>query len=263
MLGNQQGVRSVEATGLVKAEFDWVAFSITIRGNGDDSPSAKADARKAVDATKAVIDALEKQHGVTIDPDSMRLSFSVEPKQSYGSNGEQVHDGYAATYDIAFRTKDLSQASLIMDKLTEVKNVQVDAPRFHHDNPDAVYGQALAAARREVENKFAEECAVLGLNPEHFHLVSWEVRDGQRGGMRGKAQAIATAAISMASAPEPVQLEAGKAEISVHLTMNFAPSSSTTLANRKRGVVTFDPGSEVSAQEGPNSTGSLPVSADS
>lgn len=232
MSDKNSAVRTVQAIGLVKTDFDWVAFSITIRGHGSNSPEAKKDARPHVDAIQKTVEQLKKEHGVTIDPESFRLSFSVDPKVNY-DRGQQTHDGYVATYDISFRTADLDKASIIMDLLTEVEKAQVDAPNFHHDNPESVYADAVQNARRNAERKFAEECNALGLSSDDFELVCWNIHEGARGGMHGKAQAIATAAMTVEAAPEPVELEAGKAEISVTLSMSYAPKTTTTLANRK------------------------------
>lgn len=224
MSRNQDIVRSISAEGSIKTDFDWVGFSITITGHGDSSPDAKEDARQHVDATNAAIEILKTQDGVVVDPDSMRLSFYVAPNLHHTNSGMK-HDGYIATYDISFRTKNLSKASLIMDKLTGVRKAQVNAPNFHHDDPDSVYEQVLEKARSNAEQKFSEECRVLGLQAKNFRVISWQVHDGHRGGQHGKALAMATMSLGGPESAPPVELEAGKAEISVSLTLNYEASN--------------------------------------
>lgn len=213
----EQTVRTVEATGTAKVPFDHVGFSVTITKTNVDGPCAKEDARPVVDQVLSLISELFSGGLTLLVEGSQRVSFSLEPNYVYADRG-QVQEGYNAVYAISFRTTDLDRASEIMDRLTSVSGVQVAAPDFRVDDTEALYRSALEDAKRQVDAKFATECAVLDLDPEEFEVCGWNVREAGNA-RQGKAMAVATMAASR-EAP-PVQLEAGTAAVSVTLYVSY------------------------------------------
>lgn len=215
-----QIARSVDATGTVKQKYDKVSFSVEIAEVDQTGPTAKKKARPAVDAAQGLIETLVTE-GVTIPTEDRRLEFSVAPNEVHTREGMK-RDGYVACFTIRFATPDIAHASDIMDRLTEIEGTSVSAPQFSVADESALHKEALEKAVANAKALLAEECEVLGLEPDHYTLSSWRVHRGDRGMRSASAQGkFAMMAAAASSGPDPVELDPGSASVSVQVTLNY------------------------------------------
>jgi uncharacterized protein YggE len=234
----QQALTNVSAVGVAEADYDVVRFCVTIEGKGKTGPAAKEDARKGIDATTAAIKALEDD-GINVDRDRLKASLSVNAHQKYDrASGEHKKDGYLATYTVTFSSTSVDKASDIQDRLTSIADAQVAAPDFKILDLAGLQRKALIDAKAKVDQRFDDQCAVLGIRETDCSLASYDVRydDSESAGAR-PMRALALMSASHESVggggPPPVEIKAGKARVKATLTVSYQRRTSSRKAAKK------------------------------
>lgn len=238
-MSTQQTLTSVSDIGVAETDYDVVRFSVTVEGKGKTGPAAKEAARAGIDATRAAITALEAD-GVKIDKDKLRATISVDVHQKYDrQSGEQKKDGYQATWTCTFSSTSVDRASEIQDKLTSVPDAQVAAPDFKVLDIAALERDALEDAKKKVDRRFTDQCAVLGIREADCSLASFDARydRSESAGARPMRASLALMSATNESAggggPPPVEIKAGKAQIKVTLTVTYQRKASSRRAAKK------------------------------
>ncbi len=242
-------VTSITETGVAFAEYDIVTFTINIQGTGKTNVSAKENARPVIDAVNAVLDRFEAS-GVKFEKDS-RKTFpgGTGPTTRYDNkNKKHVKTGRYANYTICASCLDVHETSEIYDALTEIDRANVQDADFKVRDLAALHEDAVKDANAKVNASFASQCAILGLNPDNYKLLTWNVRKNysESAGNRS-AQAFAASARRVEDdAPEPVEINPGKAQVEATLTIGYAEKSKKNVATKivpgpgGRQVVTRD-----------------------
>lgn len=229
-MSNQQALTNVQDTGVAEADYDVVRFSVTIEGKGKTGPAAKEDARKGIDATTATIKALEAD-GINVDRDRLRATLSVDVHQKYDrQSGENKRDGYLAKYHVTFSSTSVDRASDIQDRLTSIPDAQVAAPDFKILDLAGLERDALEDAKKKVDRRFADQCAVLGIRETDCSLASYDARydNSESAGARPMRAAMALESVAHdGGGPPPIEIKAGKARVKVTLTVSYQRKASS------------------------------------
>lgn len=231
----QGQVTTVAAQGEAETEYDLVQFSVSLKSLEKTVPQAKGKLKKQVDTLVALVEDLQKSLEIKIVKGSLRSNTQVGEKREWEHNS-QVFKGYEATYSMTFRLDDLSKISQIFDILTSLREAQVSPPQLMLKERETVNKAALAVAFQKVVSRFANECAVLGLNPSDFEIAAYEASysDSQRsdrvGAMASRAarsahlESMPVAASLMHDADESdvIEIVAGLAKVTVNLEVAYA-----------------------------------------
>lgn len=208
---------TVSASGTAQTTFTSVKYSARVRTTGRSGPEAKENAKPVIQKIREVIATQAKSAG--IDTARLQSDFAVTLNQRHNHvTGQQEMNGYNATYTIAFTGTNVGQATKLHDALTSIDGAEADSPQFCVDKKDQMLeNQAFEDAVSKVRTRFASQCQALGLKVADYELVTWSLGhdSGHRG---GKMMAMAEAA----GGSGPVELEPGKAEHTVSITVTFA-----------------------------------------
>jgi uncharacterized protein YggE len=189
---------------------------MTVSETAKTGPAAKEAIRASASKIEDAIERLRSEN-VTIKPDDVRVTYSVDKAHEYRGN-RNVFAGYTATYVCSFRTKDVEEASRVHDLLTSLsENIECDSPSFRMNAEESLREAALAKAWEEVKTKLGQLCRVCAQNEDLLTISSVSVGDDRGGGHESVRMAVASAAPKAA----PIKLSAGKPEVSVTLTVNY------------------------------------------
>lgn len=214
-------VTSVSAEGVAVADFDMARFVATATTSGASGKEAKDSLKKVVDQMTALYESLKAEKAA----ENLRTSVSVQPKHEWEKgNSRQKLVGYNATYTMIFHSSNLDRVSAIHDSLTNIKDVQANAPTFDVKNKSTLSKQAFEAAYKKCQERFETECNILGKNPDKYSVGSWSVHysedDRHGGGVR-----TLSAAAPMGGGGSPIEIHSGKAEVTCSLTVNYLKNS--------------------------------------
>lgn len=208
---------SISAQGTAQAKFGSVQYSASVNTTGRSGPEAKQAAKPVIDKIRAVIEKFAKE--AEIDMARLKTNFSVTKATRYDQSvGRHVHEGYQSNYSISFTGKNVAMGTKVHDALTSIDGAEADSPNFLVDSTVALEREAFEDAVSKAKTRFAFQCRTLGENPDDYEVVTWQT--GQDNGHRGKV--LAMAASLSADAESPVDLEPGKAEQGVTVTLTFA-----------------------------------------
>lgn len=199
---------TVAATGEADAPYNLATFTLVLMREEATQVEAKEKLVVASEEFHAVLNNLENNLEVKVVKGSLTANPSVNLNQVWEDN-VRVIKGYNAFYHITFQVSSLDKVSLVYDKLSSLKGVQMNSPHFSLKNSDKLNGKALAKAWVKVSERFAEECKVLGLSPEDFQVASWETSysDSHRTGRRLSAAKSARGALLQSSALGGMEIE--------------------------------------------------------
>lgn len=216
-MSSKNWVRGIEGVGEVVTVFDTVGFRVTVKTVDTTGPAAKAKARPVIDKLSAAIATLRNDHDVTMEEGSEKISFSVKPntvRREYG----YVSEGYVAEYVVSFRTPNINKTDIIMDTLTSVEGVQVDAPEYRLNDPDAHYEDAFGKAVRNAKLRFQKECRALELDPLDFTIEAWTVQGNHDPVAAGKFASLGGGGSGDDS---PIELQEGDARVRVTVQLQY------------------------------------------
>jgi uncharacterized protein YggE len=219
---------SIEGTGVTYGDFDAANYSLTVKGKGRTGPKAKAAVREI---QKHLFGALEmlRAEGVTFVPGKTRSTLSVD--KDY--NASRFFAGYVATFSMTFRSRDLDRLAEIHDTLTSIEGAEVASPYFVLD-PEAkedLHRSAFQRAVTQANNRFADQCKLLGFDPADYEVASWSSRTGRDTHSNFKALSNFSPTSNDEDFFIPVgdgraSVESGESKVQVHLTLNFTRKGS-------------------------------------
>lgn len=222
-------VSSVCVNGLAVADYDLVNFSLTTSADGATSAKAKDDLRKVVNDIQGCLDYLRLKEDVQVEPNRMKASMNVNVNYEWNAKkNRHEKKGFRAAYSLGFQTSAVDKASIILDALTTLDEVNVSQPSFKLRDLDELHKQGFKDAFERATARFNNECSTLGKNPDKFEVLNWSVRysEQESGGRRVGATMLRAQAVPMSEAyggvaPDPISIESGKAEVYVTLTLNY------------------------------------------
>lgn len=207
---------SVSGQGTAKAKFTSVGYSVSVNANGKTGPAAKKAAKPTIEKIRTVI----AEHAKSAELDTTRLTsdFHIQKVTEYDpATRTNKHGGYLATYSVSFTGKNVEAATAVHDVLTSIEGAEADSPQFRVEASSTLEAKAFADAVAKAQKRFADQCKALSLDPSDYAVASWTTREDQPN--RGKMMALA-AEVGTAG-DEPVQIEPGKAEFRVNVTVSF------------------------------------------
>jgi len=214
-------VATVSSSGSVAADYNLATFHIGLDHLDDTVPEAKLRLKEKVDQLMLALDNIKSKHQVEIIKNSLKTSINVQPHYEYGKNGKNKLIGFMASYEMSFKVSDMDKVSFIYDELTSLPEVTVQNPQYQVKNADKLKKKALQRARKNVEERFAEECEILGLKRENYEIISWRVNYNDHNREYGARVMALTAGASKSVAADPIDLFSGQASIMVDLSVNY------------------------------------------
>jgi len=225
-------VTSVSAQGDAETNYDLASLTLSLHAEAATVPSAKAKLQTKVADLTAALESAVAKHGVVVVNDSTQTSLAVHENRQWVKDEHKLL-GHKASYSLTFRTSTLDKVSELYDELTSLDDVTVQSTSFILKNKDKLGKRALKDAFKKVTKRFAEECEVLQLNVDDFDIAAYEVSyhdtvrsSNTRSSMKSVGR-MAMASMDMDSvesvgaAPAPIQIESGKAKVSVNLEVAF------------------------------------------
>lgn len=231
---------TVAAQGTAETKFDRVTFSVSLSEEADTVPEAKAQLGKAIEALNEAVEAVKKNQNLEFVKNSVRTSSNTQENWEWigKNNNKRELRGYTMSYVLSFDVDDLDVVSRVYDALTSIPRISVRQPAFWLKNKDRLNKKALKQAQKKVEERFAMECEILGLQPDQFEVASWETNysDSQRSdrvakGVRAFAAGAPVGAAAslegasydaeMAEAEPAIGFTVGLASVTVNLEVGY------------------------------------------
>ena len=233
---------TVAAQGKAEAPHNLAHFHVVLASDANSVPIAKHHLKKQVDELMASLDAMKQKLGLEFVKNSLHKTSSVNEHYQYNQKkSQQEFVGYQATYSVTFTIDDLDKVSQVYDTLTNMKEIKVPQPWFSLKNMERLNKKALKKAWENVQARFEEECAVLGLDHTEFEVGTWETNysDSRRSdrvatATRGLVGAAAPAAFAaslemvegspLGGAPEEdtiLEIDPGNATVTVNLEVGY------------------------------------------
>jgi uncharacterized protein YggE len=211
----EQFLVSVTGHGTAQATFTAVQYSAAVNTTGKTGPKAKEAAKPIIAQIRDLIEKNAEEAG--LDVQRIKPTFRITKAVRYDeSKRQQVHDGYQANYTVAFVGKDVAAATKLHDQLTSIEGVEADTPVFLVDSSLDLEAEAFRLAVKDAKDRFESQCLALGMRTDTFRLVTWNAGDDH--GHRGKVMALAA---SSGGGGKPVDLEPGKADKTVTVTLQY------------------------------------------
>ncbi len=199
----------VHTRGSVETEFISATFTAAVITPGKSGPEAKEKARPIIDQILTSIRKNAVEGGIDLSRLQTTFRVSVHHNRNTGE-----FDGYEATYTIKFTGKNVAAAPAIHDALTSIVSVQADTPKYNLNDSADIHARAFQDASDKAKVKFNLQCKALGHNPADYGIRSWSIQDEEP---RGKTLSINVDG----SAPKPVGLEPGKAQLDIKVTFIY------------------------------------------
>ena len=144
-----------------------------------------------------------------------------------------VDKGYKATYSVSFESTTPDEASNIYDKLLNLEGFTISAPTFRLKKQEGLKLEALKDAWLRLKQRFETECAVVGVDPTNYEILTWHVNYQQN----QNVGAYGSKMVTMSAAASPMEggtrdeddglIQASKALITVHMVVTYALKSNT------------------------------------
>jgi len=216
-------ITSINTQGVAIADFDLVNFTATVRETGETKDLVKKSLSETVNKLDAVLAELESS-GVTIDRERLtrKNSISTDYKQV---KKNWVASGYVATHTLCFQSSSVDEVSVIFDKLSSIEKVVVGSPEFKIRDLTALHAAGREDAFAKAMALFNAECKTVGRDPASLKLLSFNFHYNDR--HSGNSRPMMARSYGLASnqeflaAPEPIAIEAGKAEVYVDVALTF------------------------------------------
>lgn len=224
-------VTTVAASGEAETAFDIAVFSVHLSANDAVAPAVRVRLRSKIDDLEAAIRNLVDNYQVSILEGTTKTVMNVNQAYNWDANNQRIVT-WTGAYSMTFQTDSMDKVNRIYEILGAVHEATVNSPSFLLKSKDALNKQALRNAWARVIDRFADECEVLGANPAEHEIASWEVtyedtkRDNLGVGKLAKAAPALRAAqfVDDGPADEAINIEPGKAKVSVNLNVAFKKS---------------------------------------
>lgn len=219
-------VTTVEAKGTVKVDYDQAEFYLSFSEKAPMASAAKTKLKMNIDKFDAALAAL-KEKGLQIVEGSLKNSVYVNANRVW-EHHRSVTKGYVGYYSIRFTTENMEMVNEVYDTLCNlnINDMNLNTPQFKLKNADSVKKEALQKAWDRVKEMIQSECEVLGVNREALKVAGWEVGyNGYAANRRSVARSYegyAVAAAAASSGEEAIDINAGQADVTVSLTVDFA-----------------------------------------
>jgi len=214
-------VTNVSAQGTASADYDRATFFLTAIRQAKTAPQAKALVEQIVTKISRVITDLESK-GLKIDRGTFKSNYSSAPHYEYVKNKSKLA-GYQTTYQLMFTSATLDMVSDVQDALTELKDVTVQDVAFGIKDTEVLKHAALEDAYKRVSSRFEAECKVLDKDPDDYEIISWNVHYNDGHGRVAKhVMNSSRAALGGAQGAPEMEIESGKADINVTLSVSYA-----------------------------------------
>lgn len=211
---------TVSAVGRHETAFKSVQFRLTTESVGPDT----ADARAQADAVIAkVIEAVQKLNadGAGIDLPGLVCTYAQNPHHVYNHNTRQnVPNGYRVIGTIRCSTDRIDAVTAIQDALSKIDGASVQAPQFFIDDSPQARALAFKDAHARATQDFALQCAVLGVDPNDFEIVSYSPTQDMS--HLGGAETASLGPRSAAVDGGPAEIRPGGAEITAFISLTYA-----------------------------------------
>lgn len=216
-------VTTVSSSGSMTADYNLATFNIGLDHLDDTVPEAKLHLKDKVDQLMLALDNIKSTHQVELVKNSLKTSVNVQPQYEYNNKTSKSKlVGFMASYMMSFKISDMDKVSLVYDELTSLPEVTVQNPQYQVKHADKLKKKALEKAWKSVEERFTEECEVLGLKREKYEVISWRVNYNDHSREYGaKVMALSAGASRSMAAPDPIDLVSGQANIMVDLSVNY------------------------------------------
>lgn len=219
-------VSSTRSQGVAMADYDVASFHVSVSEKANNSAFAKTLLKSSVDLVVKKLEEL-KEKGLTYREGSYKTSSFVGPDYEYNkkTGGHEVV-GRKATWTVSFQTSNMEMVNEVYDVLSslELNDIQVSSPAFKIDNLKPLHKEALKNAWNNVKERFASECEILGLKPEHYEILTWNVHyDERERAMPQAAPVMAVMSFAADSSEEDdfLDLNSGKAVVHATLTVQW------------------------------------------
>lgn len=223
---------AVDAHGNAAADHDRVLFTVVATVTKLKLPDVKAEALDANNRFKQTLKDIQALPNVEVDLDTLVMSTQIVKNQVYDrKKNEYVEKGYKAVFTAAFESKSPTEASAVYDLVTDLDGFEVQAPVFKLKHQEGLKRQALEDAHKRLMERFEVECRVMGVDRNNYEVSTWNVNygNGGHGHLRAMSAKVsnysAQAAVGSAGIDddgEEIQIQAGKAIVTVYLNVSFA-----------------------------------------
>lgn len=210
---------NITAVGQVPAVFDRCTFRLKTSVVRPSTVKCK----EAISPKIKEIDAVVKSFGF-VSAGSHKASSEVDPEKEYNSkNSRHENVGYRYTHTVTFRINDVSKVNAVMDALTSINDVEMDAPVFSIKDDNALKTQAMKLAFELAQKNFENQCAMAGVQHSVYYIDSWEIRDGNSNREFSKVSMPETFSPmwNVEALETPETIKAGAATVSVSVTLRY------------------------------------------
>lgn len=214
---------AVEGEGTATAPFDSATFEVSIKKTAASGPEAKEATREVSKVLQHTLKTLQIQ-GLPITDQDIRTRFDLHKASRWDAKlSAHVFDGYTANYVLQLTIRDFDYIAKVHDALTSIMGAEVNSPVFemHPDKREELRALAFDAAFSVANRRFKTQAAVIGLQADHFEVVSWSVRYSK------PPVSFKTASLNDDD-DGTLNLSGGMSKVSVSITVNFAKINAPT-----------------------------------
>lgn len=160
------GTLSTTAEGRVSVSPDMISLALSVYNRAQTSKEAYDSVNIWVAALKKIL----KESGVA-DVDVQTTGIFLNPEYNY-VDGTQKPNGFSATHSLSVKIRKLSDANTLLDKVTEIANVQIQSVTYDLDKKDPVYTEARKLAIEKAREKAEEMAKVSGVKIKKVQSLS-------------------------------------------------------------------------------------------
>ncbi len=160
------GTLSTTAEGRVSVSPDMISLSLSVYNRAQTSKEAYDNVNIWVAALKKIL----KESGVA-DVDVQTTGIFLNSEYNY-VDGTQKPNGFSATHSISVKIRKLADANTLLDKITEIANVQIQSITYDLDKKDPIYTEARKLAIEKARSKAEEMAKVSGVKIKKVQSLS-------------------------------------------------------------------------------------------
>lgn len=160
------GTLQTSAEGRVSVAPDMVVLSLAVQNRWNTSKGAYDQMNEWINALKAIL----KESGIA-DADIQTTGIYLNPEYTY-LEGVQKPNGFSSTHNLSVKIRKIADANTILDKVTEVANVQIQSIMYDLDKKDPVYTEARKMALEKAREKANEMAKVSSVSIKKVQSIS-------------------------------------------------------------------------------------------
>ncbi len=160
------GTLSTTAEGRVSVSPDMISLALSVYSRAQNSKEAYDSVNTWVAALKKIL----KESGVA-DVDVQTTGIYLNPEYNY-VDGTQKPNGFSATHSLSVKIRKLADANTLLDKVTEIVNVQIQSVTYDLDKKDPIYTEARKMALEKARTKADEMAKVAGVKIKKVQSIS-------------------------------------------------------------------------------------------